>query len=161
MIIMKQLSKMVVMIMSEKSGCTRMWMATRRTGLKGESTHRASAAENRKMSLPFEMTMNVCNDRKAEGTASLTSLCQPWVNSPLMYLYIFPRECHVTSMQIIAALRPRGGKGPCTFHRVGMTVASSTFLTIRITRINIQTVQIRSLNTMINSVHKIIFLPQT
>ena len=64
MIIMKQLSKMVVMIMSEKSGCTRMWMATRRTGLKGESTQRASAAENRKMSFPFEMTMNVCNDRE-------------------------------------------------------------------------------------------------
>ena len=35
MIIMKQLSRMVVMMMREKSGCTRMWMATRRTGLKG------------------------------------------------------------------------------------------------------------------------------
>ena len=30
------------------------------TYLKGESTHSASAAEKRKMSFPFEMTMNVC-----------------------------------------------------------------------------------------------------
>ncbi len=59
MIIMKQLSRMVVMIMSEKSGCTSMWMATRRTGLNGDSTQRASDAEKRKMSLPLEMTMNV------------------------------------------------------------------------------------------------------
>ena len=67
MIIMKQLSRMVVMMMREKSGCTRMWMATRRTGLKGDSTHSASAAEKRKMSFPFEMTMNVCNDRRSQS----------------------------------------------------------------------------------------------
>ena len=60
MIIMKQLRRMVVMMMREKSGWTRMWMATRRTGLNGESTHRASSALNRKMSLPLLMTMKVC-----------------------------------------------------------------------------------------------------
>ena len=38
MIIIKQLRRMVVMIMSEKSGWTRMWMATRLTGEKGEMT---------------------------------------------------------------------------------------------------------------------------
>ncbi len=59
MIIMMQLSRMVAMMMSEKSGCTRMWMATLRTGLKGDSAHTASSAEKRKMSLPLLMTMNV------------------------------------------------------------------------------------------------------
>ena len=61
MIIMKQLSRMVVMMMSEKSGWTRMWMATRRTGENGEITQSASSALKRKMSLPLLITMKVWN----------------------------------------------------------------------------------------------------
>ncbi len=61
---MKQLSRMVVMMMSEKSGCTRMWMATLRTGENGEITQRASVAEKRKMSFPLLTTMKVCVGRK-------------------------------------------------------------------------------------------------
>ena len=59
MIIVIQLRRMVRMMMREKSGWTRIWMATRRTGEKGDRNHMESSAENRKMSLPLLITMNV------------------------------------------------------------------------------------------------------
>lgn len=45
--------------MREKRGWTRTWMATLRTGEKGERNHIESSAEKRKMSLPLLITTKV------------------------------------------------------------------------------------------------------
>ena len=56
---MIQLRRMVTMMMREKRGWTRTWMATRRTGEKGLRNHMESSAEKRKISLPLLMTTKV------------------------------------------------------------------------------------------------------
>lgn len=61
MIISMQLTKMVVIINSENKGCTRMYIATLLIGLNGFNNHRASVAENLKISLPLLMTTKVWN----------------------------------------------------------------------------------------------------
>lgn len=61
MIISIQLTKMVVIINSENKGCTRMYIATLLMGLNGFNIHRASVAENLKISLPLLMTTKVWN----------------------------------------------------------------------------------------------------
>ena len=48
MIIIRQFKRIVRIIMSENIGWTKMWMATRRTGLNGDKNHIASEAENLK-----------------------------------------------------------------------------------------------------------------
>ena len=53
MIIIKQFKRMVVIMMSENMGWTRMWIATRRTGLKGDKNQSASVAENLKFQAIF------------------------------------------------------------------------------------------------------------
>ena len=58
-IIMRQLMRMVAMIMRENRGWTSTWMATRRTGEKGDRNHIESSAENLKMSFPLLITMKV------------------------------------------------------------------------------------------------------
>ena len=58
-IIMIQLRRMVTMMMREKRGWTRTWMATRRTGEKGLRNHIESSAEKRKISFPLLMTTKV------------------------------------------------------------------------------------------------------
>ena len=58
-IIMRQLMRMVAMMMRENRGWTSTWMATRRTGEKGDRNHIESSAENLKMSFPLLMTMKV------------------------------------------------------------------------------------------------------
>ena len=58
-IIMRQLMRMVAMMMREKRGWTSTWMATRRTGEKGDRNHIESSAENLKMSFPLLITMKV------------------------------------------------------------------------------------------------------
>ena len=58
-IIMRQLMRMVAMMMRENRGCTSTWMATRRTGEKGDRNHIESSAENLKMSFPLLITMKV------------------------------------------------------------------------------------------------------
>ena len=50
-IIMKQFKRMVVMIMRENNGWTKMWIATRRTGLNGDKNQSASVPENLKKSI--------------------------------------------------------------------------------------------------------------
>ena len=65
-IIIRQLRRIVKMIVNEKRGWTRMWMATRRTGLNGDKAQMADSAENRKMSFPLLMTINVWK-RKGKG----------------------------------------------------------------------------------------------
>lgn len=54
-----QLVKIVVMMKSENSGWTSIYIATRRNGLNGSSIHNASVAENLNMSFPLLMTTNV------------------------------------------------------------------------------------------------------
>lgn len=61
MIISMQLTKMVVIINSENKGCTRIYIATLLMGLNGFNIHRASVAENLKISLPLLMTTKVWN----------------------------------------------------------------------------------------------------
>ena len=56
---MMQLRRMVTMMMREKRGWTRTWMATLLTGEKGERNHIESSAEKRKMSLPLLITTKV------------------------------------------------------------------------------------------------------
>ena len=51
---MRQLRRMVAIIMIEKRAWTCMWMATLRTGLKGDKKPIAFVAENRKMSFPWK-----------------------------------------------------------------------------------------------------------
>ena len=58
-IIMRQLMRMVAMMMRENRGWTSTWMATRRTGEKGDRNHIESSAENLKMSFPLLITMKV------------------------------------------------------------------------------------------------------
>ena len=58
-IIMRQLMRMVAMMIRENRGWTSTWMATRRTGEKGDRNHIESSAENLKMSFPLLMTMKV------------------------------------------------------------------------------------------------------
>jgi len=41
-----------------------MWMATRRTGLNGDKAQMADSAENRKMSFPLLMTINVWKQKE-------------------------------------------------------------------------------------------------
>ena len=65
MIIMRQFKRMVKMMVREKSGCTRMWMATLRTGLKGDKAQMALSAENLKISRPLLMTMNVWKEKRS------------------------------------------------------------------------------------------------
>lgn len=60
-IIRIQLTRIVVMINNENKGCTRMYIATLLIGLNGSSNHKASVAENLKISLPLLMTTKVCN----------------------------------------------------------------------------------------------------
>lgn len=59
-IINPQFVRMVLMITNEKSGCTKIQIATRRIGLNGSSNHIAFDAEKRKMSFPLLTTTNVC-----------------------------------------------------------------------------------------------------
>ena len=58
-IIRRQFNKIVVMMIIENSGWTSMWIATRRTGLKGDKNHKAFVAEKRNISFPLLMTTNV------------------------------------------------------------------------------------------------------
>lgn len=60
-----QLRRIVVIIESENRGWTKMYIATRRIGLKGSSNHNAFVAANRKMSFPLLTTTNVCGERAA------------------------------------------------------------------------------------------------
>ena len=60
-IIRRQFNKIVVMMIIENSGWTSMWIATRRTGLKGDKNHKAFVAEKRNISFPLLMTTNVWN----------------------------------------------------------------------------------------------------
>ena len=60
---MRQLMRMVAMMIREKRGWTSTWMATRRTGEKGDRNHIESSAENLKMSFPLLITMKVWNIR--------------------------------------------------------------------------------------------------
>ena len=60
---MRQLMRMVAMMMRENRGWTSTWMATRRTGEKGDRNHIESSAENLKMSFPLLITMKVWNIR--------------------------------------------------------------------------------------------------
>ena len=46
-------------MMREKRGWTNTWMATLRTGEKGERNHMESSAENLKISFPLLITMKV------------------------------------------------------------------------------------------------------
>lgn len=62
MIISMQLTNMVVIINRENKGCTNMYIATLLIGLNGFNIHRASVAENLKISLPLLMTTKVCNN---------------------------------------------------------------------------------------------------
>ena len=61
---MMQLRRMVTMMMREKRGWTRTWMATLLTGEKGERNHIESSAEKRKMSLPLLITTKVWKKKK-------------------------------------------------------------------------------------------------
>jgi hypothetical protein len=47
MIIIRQLRRMVKMMVNEKRGWTRMWMATRRTGLNGDRALKINFYKNR------------------------------------------------------------------------------------------------------------------
>ena len=58
-IIIRQLMRMVAMMMRENKGWTNTWMATRRTGENGDRNHMESSAEKRKISLPLLMTIKV------------------------------------------------------------------------------------------------------
>lgn len=55
-----QFVRIVVMIISENNGCTKIEIATRRIGLNGSSNHIAFDAEKRKISFPLLTTTNVC-----------------------------------------------------------------------------------------------------
>ena len=65
-IIRRQFSKIVVMMIIENSGWTSMWIATRRTGLKGDKNHKAFVAEKRNISFPLLMTTNVWKMKKIQ-----------------------------------------------------------------------------------------------
>lgn len=63
-IISMQFTKIVVMINKENKGCTNMYIATLLIGLNGSNIHRASVAENLKISLPLLITTKVCKKNK-------------------------------------------------------------------------------------------------
>ena len=71
-IIIRQLRRMVTMMMREKRGWTRTCIATLRTGEKGERNHMESSAEKRKMSFPLLITMKVCKEILLTKTAIST-----------------------------------------------------------------------------------------
>lgn len=78
MIISMQLTKMVVIINSENKGCTRMYIATLLIGLNGFNIHRASVAENLKISLPLLITTKVWNKNKTFVYLWKRSSCDVW-----------------------------------------------------------------------------------
>lgn len=57
-----QFVSIVVMIVTENIGWTKMYIATRRIGLKGSSAQRPSVALNLKISLPLLITTKVCEN---------------------------------------------------------------------------------------------------
>lgn len=58
-----QFVSIVVMIVTENIGWTKIYIATRRIGLKGSSAHRPSVALNLKISFPLLITTKVCEKK--------------------------------------------------------------------------------------------------
>ena len=106
-IIRRQFSKIVVMMIIENSGWTSMWIATRRTGLKGDKNHKAFVAEKRNISFPLLMTTNVWNTKymmKIDNhnvqklfklTKNICTFGLPWIWPILLETYLFILVEHI------------------------------------------------------------------
>ena len=95
-IIRRQFNKIVVMMIIENSGWTSMWIATRRTGLKGDKNHKAFVAEKRNISFPLLMTTNVWKIKKV-NTHSIydTHLIQLFEIEFILNTYLFILVEHI------------------------------------------------------------------
>lgn len=70
-----QLVSIVVMIVTENIGWTKIYIATRRIGLKGSSAQRPSVALNLKISFPLLITTKVCKINKVTKIDYINKLC--------------------------------------------------------------------------------------